>query len=290
MLCRHEQLWTGSVKADGVADRQGRLGPPPGKPGDDLLFVAIGAVSIAIFTTFNAMNVYHERVGAGHPLRAWEPAVWEGTSGVFFLAASPVILALARRFWVLDPPRLPKLAIHLASAIVISLLHVVVAGGLRWGVYRLLGGHYSAFGPLGDWPYELRKDLLAYAGIAGIYVAWRVARRSEAPRGQGAEVLEVRDGARRHFVSLTEVVWVEAAGNYVELHRGGAGLLHRASLAEMERRLRSAGFVRIHRSRLVRREAVSAVESKPTGDFTVRLRDGRELAGSRRYRRPLLAD
>jgi len=62
-----------------------------------------------------------------------------------------------------------------------------------------------------------------------------------------------------------------------------------ASLSEMERRLRSAGFVRIHRSRLVRREAVAAVESKPTGDFIVRLRDGRELAGSRRYRRPLLA-
>jgi DNA-binding LytR/AlgR family response regulator len=103
-------------------------------------------------------------------------------------------------------------------------------------------------------------------------------------------VIEVRDGARRHFVPLVDVVWVEAAGNYVELHRGGAGLLHRASLSEMQRRLQSAGFVLIHRSRLVRREAVAAVESKPTGDFVVRLRDGRELAGSRRYRRPLLAD
>ena len=41
---------------------------------------------------------------------------------------------------------------------------------------------------------------------------------------------------------------------------------------------------------LTRREAVAGVESRPTGDFVVRLRDGRELAGSRRYRRPLLAD
>ena len=96
--------------------------------------------------------------------------------------------------------------------------------------------------------------------------------------------------ARRHFVPLAEVVWVEAAGNYVELHRGADGLLHRASLADMERRLANAGFVRIHRSRLVRRDAVAAVESKPTGDFVVRLRDGRELSGSRRYRRPLIAD
>ena len=48
--------------------------------------------------------------------------------------------------------------------------------------------------------------------------------------------------------------------------------------------------MRVHRSRLVRRDAIEAVESKPTGDFVVRLRDGRELAGSRRYRKPLLAD
>ena len=108
--------------------------------------------------------------------------------------------------------------------------------------------------------------------------------------GEAADVLEVRDGARRHFVPLAEVIWVEAAGNYVELHRGGAGLLHRASLSAMERRLQTAGFVRIHRSRLVRREAIADVESRPTGDYVVRLRDGRELVGSRRYRRPLLVD
>jgi len=137
----------------------------------------------------------------------------------------------------------------------------------------------------------LRKDFLVYAAMVSIYVVWRTLRSRAQPVGTALpDVLEVRDGARRHFVPLSDVVWVEAAGNYVELHRGGAGLLHRASLSEMHRRLQTAGFVRIHRSRLVRREAVADVESKPTGDFIVRLRDGRELAGSRRYRRPLLAD
>ena len=42
------------------------------------------------------------------------------------------------------------------------------------------------------------------------------------------------------------------------------------------------------RSRLVRRAAIAQVESKPSGDYVVRLADGRELAGSRRYRKPLL--
>jgi hypothetical protein len=273
-----------------VESQDARSGPPPGRPGDDLLFIGVAVSVMAVALTFNAMNVYHEHAESGHRLLFWESAVWEGSSGLYFLAVCPAVLALTRRVWPLDRPRLAKLAGHLCAAVVVSLGHVIAIGAMRWSVYRVLGNHYDAFGPLGDWPYELRKDLLSYAALVGLYVGWRLLRPSPDAADGSPEVLEVRDGARRHFVPLLDVVWVEAAGNYVELHRGGAGLLHRASLSDMERRLRTVGFVRIHRSRLVRREAIDAVESKPTGDFTVRLRDGRELAGSRRYRRPLLAD
>jgi hypothetical protein len=268
-----------------------RRGPPPGQPGDDLVFIAIAAAAMSVFLTFNAMNVYHERARSDRPVAFWEPMSWEFTSGLYFLIASPVVQAFTRRVWPGDRPLAPKLAMHLAAAIVVSLAHVLAIGAMRWGVYRLMHGHYDLLSPLGDWPYELRKDLMTYVAIVGLYVGWRHLRAAPQVAAEASpDVLEVRDGARRHFVPLAEVVWVEAAGNYVELHRGGAGLLHRASLSAMEQRLRRAGFVRIHRSRLVRREAVAAVESKSTGDFVVRLRDGRELAGSRRYRRPLLAD
>ncbi len=275
----------------GVGDPAARSGPPPGRPRDDLQFLGIAMAAMAVLLTFNAMNVYHEHAEAGHPLAAWEPALWEISSGVFFLAVAPLIQRLTCRFWLGDRPILPRLAAHFAAAVAISLVHVLFIGAVRWAVYRLMGGDYNPLGPLGDWPYELRKDLMVYAAIVGIYIFWRLARaKSAGVADASADVLEVRDGARRHFVPLADVVWVEATGNYVELHRGGAGLLHRASLSEMERRLQTAGFVRIHRSRLVRRQSVAAIESKPTGDFTVRLADGRELAGSRRYRHPLLAE
>jgi hypothetical protein len=244
-----------------------------------------------VFLSFNALNVDHEHVRSGHRLQFWESAVWEGSSGLYFLAVSPAILALARRAWPGDRPLLLRLALHLVAAIVVSILHVLAIGATRWAIYRALSAYYDPLGPAGDWAYELRKDLMVYVVIVGAYFGWRNLRAGQRPTVEvSPDVLEVRDGARRHFVPLAEVVWVEAAGNYVELHRGGAGLLHRASLSAMEKRLQRAGFVRIHRSRLVSREAVAAVESKPTGDFVVRLRDGRELAGSRRYRRPLLAD
>ena len=260
-------------------------------PRGDLLFTGIAAAVLVIFLYFNALNIAVEYARSGRPVALWEPLVWEGSSGVFFLAVSPLVTALTRHIWPTRPPWAPKIALHAIAAIGVSLTHVLAIGGARWGVYRLVGGYYDPLGPLGNWPYELRKDVLVYAAMVAIYVVWRSLRdRGDSTAAPSADVLEVRDGARRHFVPVAEVVWVEAAGNYVELHRGGTGLLHRASLSEMQRRLQADGFVRIHRSRLVRREAVAAVESKPTGDFVVRLRDGRELAGSRRYRRPLLAD
>jgi hypothetical protein len=262
----------------------------PRDAGGDLVFFGVAWAFLVAFVTVNALNVLHEHAEIGRPLRPWEPVVWEGSSAVYFAAVLPLVLAATRRVWPLDPPRGLKVAAHLAFAVLVSIGHILAIGAMRWSVYRLAGAHYDAFGPLVDWAYEMRKDVLAYAGIVSAYVSWRRLRTPPAAPAPDLDVLEVRDGARRHFVPLAEVVWVEAAGNYVELHRGASGLLHRASLADMQRRLEGAGFVRIHRSRLVRRDAIEAIESKSTGDFVVRLRDGRELAGSRRYRRPLLAD
>jgi hypothetical protein len=260
-------------------------------PREDLLFMGVVAAVLVVFLYFNALNIADEHHRGGDLIALWEPMVWEFTSGAFFLGVSPLVMALARRNWPTRGPWARKAAVHAVAAVGVSLVHVLAIGAARWAIYRLVGGYYAPLAPLGDWPYEFRKDVLVYLSMVGLYVVWTELRAPQRPAPAAApEVLEVRDGARRHFVPLSEVVWVEAAGNYVALHRGGAGLLHRASLSAMERRLQDAGFVRIHRSRLVRREAVEAVESKSTGDFLVRLRDGRELAGSRRYRRPLLAD
>jgi len=246
-------------------------------------------VAIGVVNTFSVADESHGR------LAFWEPAVWEGSSVLVISVLGFAITAFTRRVWPLERPRWRVAVLHGAAALVFALVHVVAAGGLRWACYAVMGGHYDPFGPLFNFVYELRKDLLIYVAVVAAYVIWRqyLAFRSAPPvaarpEGEGPGAIEVRDGARRHFIPLAEVAWIEAAGNYVELHRGRTPILHRAPLAEMERQLEGLGFVRIHRSRLVRRAGIAEVESKPSGDYVVRLADGRELAGSRRYRRPLL--
>ena len=258
--------------------------------GRDAGFVAAVALVGCAVALVDAFSVTHDRAEAGDPIPLWEPLVWETTSVAVMTALAPAIMAYTRRLLPFAGPWSRVIVGHILGAAVFSVLHVTAMGVLRWAIYAAVGNFYAPWSPLGDFAYEFRKDLLAYFAMVAIYVIWlRLAPADDPTRDEGGEgAIEVRDGARRRFVPLSEIEWVEAAGNYVELHRCGTPILHRASLSEMERRLQGAGFVRIHRSRLVRRAAVAEVESKPSGDYVVRLSGGQELAGSRRYRKPLL--
>lgn len=252
-------------------------------------FVIGATVALLLFALVNTFSVLDEIKGTGRRLAFWEPLVWETSSVLVILAIMPLFTTLVRRVWPLDPPWPRTVAVHVAGLLAFAVIHITAMGVLRWAIYKVVGGYYAPFSPLGNFLYEFRKDALGYAGFMGLYVAWRLLRaRPAATALVEPGVIEVRDGARRHFVPLAEIAWIEAAGNYVELHRGESPILHRAPLSEMERQLQGAGFLRIHRSRLVRREAIAQVVSKPSGDYVVRLTDGRELAGSRRYRSPLL--
>lgn len=54
-----------------------------------------------------------------------------------------------------------------------------------------------------------------------------------------------------------QIEWVRAAGNYIEIRAGGRTIVHRSSIASAERELARHGFVRIHRSTLVRRDRIA---------------------------------
>jgi hypothetical protein len=233
------------------------------------------------------------RTGAAGPF--WPFALNEASSIVIIFALTPLVFAWAGR---LDPRRIgwPRmLAGHLAGLAAFGAVHIGGMTLLRVLLYPLFGGAYAIGRDrlLATLIYEGRKDALAYAGM--VLGAWLLAAAlrkpaivavpaaataAAAPGGR----IEIRDGARRIFVDPAEILWIEAAGNYVELHLPGKSLLQRQTLAAAARELAARGFVRIHRSRLVNRRHVRASETNDSGDFTVTLSDGRRIAGGRRWR------
>jgi DNA-binding LytR/AlgR family response regulator len=79
-----------------------------------------------------------------------------------------------------------------------------------------------------------------------------------------------------------QIDWVAAAGNYVEIRGRGRILIRRMPLGAVERELCGRGFVRIHRSRLVRRDRIAMV--RPNDVILV---DGTSLKTGKRYRSAL---
>lgn len=97
-----------------------------------------------------------------------------------------------------------------------------------------------------------------------------------------------RPAARRAEAELAlplaphQIDWASAAGNYVEFRGAGRTLIRRTSLTDAERELIGHGFVRIHRSTLVRRDRIARV--RPAD---VILHDGTSLKTGKRYRAAL---
>lgn len=248
-------------------------------------FVAMGLLRNAV----NASSVIDELERLGRRIEAWQPWTWELTSLAGWIAMLPAIAwAVAR----IRPPRFgwPVTALlHLGVTVPVSLGHVAVMLGLRHAVYGMQGLRYGIDGsPSAVLLYEYRKDLADYLLIALLMVvAERLLARSAEPSATvvgPSTRIEVRDGSRTCWLPVEELQRVEAAGNYVELHMATGAHLHRATLAAMEAELAPHGFVRVHRSRLVRRDLVRAVETTPSGDFEVTLEGGAKVSGSRRYR------
>jgi len=104
-----------------------------------------------------------------------------------------------------------------------------------------------------------------------------------------ADRLVIRDGARVTVVPIDDVDWIEAEDYYAGVHVGARVHLLREPLCDLEQRLASGRFVRVHRSALVNVARIRELRSLPHGEAEVVLRDGTRLRLSRGRRRTVLA-
>jgi two-component system LytT family response regulator len=86
------------------------------------------------------------------------------------------------------------------------------------------------------------------------------------------------------FLDVDDIDWIEAAGVYVYLHVGARTHLYRSSVAQLIQRLDPKRFVRIHRSAAVNTSRIRELQARSHGDYTLVLKDGKELTLSRAYR------
>ena len=97
----------------------------------------------------------------------------------------------------------------------------------------------------------------------------------------------IKSNGRILFVDPHDVVVVQAEGNYVLLQRETGSALLRESISTIAEKLKAYGFVRIHRSVLVNASFVQEIRPCATGEYQLRVRDGREYTVTRTYKKNL---
>ncbi len=101
--------------------------------------------------------------------------------------------------------------------------------------------------------------------------------------------LNVRSVGRIEQVRIDDILWLEAAGNYVELHLAARAVLHRITLNRLETLLDPGCFLRVHRGAIVRRDQIASLATGGDGSWRLTLRCGGVVAVSERYLGPLKA-
>jgi two-component system, LytTR family, response regulator len=111
-----------------------------------------------------------------------------------------------------------------------------------------------------------------------------ISRAEPPPPSRPLERLVIREVGRVLFVPVSEVDWLEAQDDYVQVHAGRSTYLLRQSLRELEARLDPHHFVRIHRSTIINVQRLREMRPLFHGEYQVFLCDGTSLKLSRGYR------
>jgi hypothetical protein len=255
------------------------------------------AAWIGVALLFSVQRLVGIALGRTEP--AWESLAldafipWGG-----WALLTPLIAFLVRRLPLSSHyPR--RLLLHVPLGIAVGVMHsLIVATITPLFLWR------PSFLPIRDifagrLASTIAIETLIYLMVAAALYAWAYA--SEAQR-QGADrqrlvlqlaeirnqnsdtefiAVPVRDGVLR--LPIHSIEWVQAEDNYVRLHAGRQSHLLRMTLNDLERKLASRDFVRVHRSTMVRVGNVARLSRTRANGYTVVLDSGVQLRVSKRH-------
>jgi DNA-binding LytR/AlgR family response regulator len=89
--------------------------------------------------------------------------------------------------------------------------------------------------------------------------------------------IAVRNRSEVVFVSVADIAWLGAEGNYCRVHVGGRSYLVRELISSFTRRLDPGQFLRVHRSTVVNLENVAKLVGNHDDGYSVVLNDGTTL-------------
>lgn len=257
------------------------------------LLISWFAINVLVLATTTLMEFFR----SGKSIPTWEPFCWEISSQLVLLLLIPLAIFLNDR-WLEKLNFKARLLAHAALTLPFSAIHIAGMVGIRQLWYGFMGSHYEFGNLFVELVYEYRKDAQSYLTIALIIFGYRlIVRRlqgeasylvkdemSESAEPESPpERLLIKKLGREFLIQTADIEWVEASGNYANLHIKNSVYPMRITMDKLEKLLPN-NFTRIHRSTIVNLQHIHAVEAQDSGDYQVTLHNQMQLTLSRRYR------
>jgi len=244
-----------------------------------------------------ATSVIMEANRSGEPsFQLWEPFVWQWSSAIGIILLLPACVWLLKKYPFNWSTLTLSLIIYFVSSIIFSVVHVSVMVAIRELVYWTQSLNYDFGNILIEFFYELRKDIWDFISILivikgyGFIVsrlqgeARPISVGEEESITQRFDRLLVKKLGKEFIVKVEDIEWLEASGNYVNLHSKGRIYPTRTTLTQLIAQIEEQGFCRIHRSHAVNLNNIDSITPLSSGDSEVKLNNGKILSLSRRYK------
>jgi hypothetical protein len=259
-----------------------------------LLYAASWGLIIGCVT----LNTFFSHHIDGHHTLLWKSLVRAVAFCSFWIVSLPAFWQLSKRFPFAAHSWKKPLAIHSAVAILVALLIVPFRVGLDLipGVGVLPGGpetlfrYYAATLPA--------RSVILYAVFLAASQALLLYRESVRQAGLTAELREklaelvestpeqgqqfakhftLKESGRIFTVTVEQIDWIEAAGNYASLHVNARTHLVRETMNAIETKLDPERFTRVQRSAIVQLDRVRELRTLGGGKLAVVLRHGTQI-------------
>jgi DNA-binding LytR/AlgR family response regulator len=171
---------------------------------------------------------------------------------------------------------------------------------LRKLVYRVAGLQYDFGDTFSELIFEYLKDARTYAVILGGLYVYRyfllqlqgevrlLSTPEDVPSSSKADAFPerflVRKLGKEFLVAATDIEYLEASGNYVNLHVRGRQYPLRSTMTAIEPLVDPKRFRRVHRSYIINLDQLEEIEPLESGDARLKLRNGAVVPCSRRFR------
>lgn len=255
----------------------------------------MGWMIINTITLATSKVMEYQREGKNLPL--WEPLSWEISSNLVVLLLIPIGIYV-HDHWFAKYNFKARIALHALATIPFSIVHVVAMVAIRLFWYHIMDSQYDFGDIVTEFFYEYRKDLHGYITLALVISGYRfIIRRLQGEASylvndeesekkepvQRPERLLIKKLGREFLIQVSDIEWIEASGNYANLHVKSHVYPMRITMEKLEKLLPS-NFVRIHRSSIVNLEQIVEIQPLDSGDYQISLASPKELVLSRRYR------